>query len=1304
MNVFDEIVQPTVVNKSLHGHFTSAEREEYIVARTNVLSIFRLSRAHKLVLAYEWILSGKILDMQLIPQLGSSLKMLAILSSNSKLSLVKFNQTVESLETVSLHYYNEKFANLSLSKLNVESIMAVDPSFRCILVFNNDVLAILPLHVNKEDLDMEEEENGAITEPKVKRPKIDQGVTSDSIIMPISNLHKTLKHIYDIKWLDNFSKPTLGILYQPILAWCGNEKIMGNTMRFMIISVDIEDEKTTVISQIRDLPNDLHTLVPLTKGYVLIGVNELLYISTSGALQSCIRLNTFATSNINSRIVDKSEMKVFLPPTSIYLHKNLKKHHDLLIVMDENCKMYNIISESEGNLLTKFDCMEIAIANEIFKNCKLPLTICGDLDLESGRVLIGFKSGNAMFLQLKNLKTAFAGKKQHVETIDDEDDEYSALYGESQNSSHTRIVETQEPFDISLLDSLLNIGPLTSFTVGKVSSVEPTIQRLSNPNKNEFSIVATSGVGNGSHLTAVHSTVQPKVEQALKFTSATRIWNIKIKGKDKYLVTTDADREKSDVYQIDRNFEPFRAHDFRKNSKTIDMETMYDDKRILQVTSTGLYLFDTDFKRLARLTIDVEIVHACIIDPYILFTDARGNIKIYQLDSKNRKKFIKFKLPEVLNEIIITSGSIFKSNICNRFLHGLENSSQEQLLFTFVTGDNQVIFFTEKHNDRIFQFNGVDQLKDMLFVSTYQIPDEINPDPSIKQIMLNRLGHRKREEFLTILTFGGEIYQYKKSSKHSGKLFKCKTDAFITGAPNNAYPQGVNKIERVAHHFSNYNGYSVIFITGQVPYIIIKEDNSPCRIFRMTNIPIVTMVRWGKSSVMCVDNLKNARVMTLDLNCYYGNSRVLRKIVVEDVVEEFETLGNIAYHERTGMYVVSYTKFIEYKALSEDGEPLIGYNPEQPNSRGFQSGILLINPLTWNIIDRVDLPENSLVNDIKTMLIQLNSKTRRKREFVVIGSSFAKDEDQPSTGSLLVLDITEVVAEPGKPDTNYKFNEIFQEDIRGSVNTVCEISGRFMIGQSSKAIIRDMQEDNSAVPVAFLDMPVFISDAKSFSNLMIIGDSMQGFTFVGFDAEPYRMIVLGKSTSNFQVMNVEFLVNNGNVNFIVTDRQNNLHVLRYAPDEPNSLSGQRLVHCNTFNLFSTNNFMKLIRKHNEFNAKLLNYIAVGCQSDGSMFRLIPLNESSYRRFYLVEQHILEHEVPLAGFNPKMERLDNEYYHKGHALRPTLDSQVLKKYTQIPIDKRMNIETRVGRHASTELWHDLLDIEYSLRSLTTPQHE
>lgn len=578
--------------------------------------------------------------MQLVPQIGSSLKILVILSKKSKVSLVRFDEINESLETISLHYYHDKFVNLSLSTLDTESVMAVDPLFRCILIHNNDVLAILPLKRLSDDAEIEEEENN--NEQKTKRLKLDQNITSDSVIMPVSNLHKTLKHIYDIKWLENFNKPTLGILFQPVLAWCGNEKLLNNTMRYMILSLDIEDEKTTLISQLKSLPNDLHSIIPLKKGCVLAGVNELLYVNNSGALQSHIRLNCFATANINTRTVDNSEMNVFFPKNSIYLHKNIN-NQDILLLMDENCTMYNVINESEGRLLTKFDCIQIPIVNEIFRNNKLALCICGDISFEKGKVLIGFQSGDAMFLQLKNLKTAFEAKKQMVEMIDD-DDEYIDLYGDSQNNSHSRMVETQEPFDISLLDSLFNIGPLTSLTIGKVASVETTIQRLSNPNQDELSIVATSGIGKGSHLTTIHSTVQPHVEQALKFTSATRVWNLKIKGKDKYLVTTDADRKKSDVYQIDKNFEPFRSPDFRKNSKTIDMETMDDDRRILQVTTGGLYIFDSNFKRLARLTTDVEIVHASIVDPFILFTDARGNIKIYQLDPKNKKKLVKFKL------------------------------------------------------------------------------------------------------------------------------------------------------------------------------------------------------------------------------------------------------------------------------------------------------------------------------------------------------------------------------------------------------------------------------------------------------------------------------------------------------------------------------------------------------------------------------------------------------------------------------------------------------------------------------------
>ena len=210
----------------------------------------------------------------------------------------------------------------------------------------------------------------------------------------------------------------------------------------------------------------------------------------------------------------------------------------------------------------------------------------------------------------------------------------------------------------------------------------------------------------------------------------------------------------------------------RRDATTIHISMFGEGTRIVQVTTNHLYLFDTDFRRLTAIKFDFEVVHVSVMDPYILITVLRGDIKIYELDALQKRKLFRVDLPEILKEMVVTSGVILKSNMCNEYLHGHEDSEEEQLLFTFVTADNQIIFFLREHNDRIFQLCGVDQLKEGLFISTYQLPEEVVPDPSIKQVMINKLGHNNKEEYLTILTFGGEIYQYKKSRTRHSCFFK----------------------------------------------------------------------------------------------------------------------------------------------------------------------------------------------------------------------------------------------------------------------------------------------------------------------------------------------------------------------------------------------------------------------------------------------------------------------------------------------------------------------------------------------------
>ncbi|CAB4254963.1 similar to Saccharomyces cerevisiae YDR301W CFT1 RNA-binding subunit of the mRNA cleavage and polyadenylation factor [Maudiozyma barnettii] len=1369
MNVYDDILDATVVSRSVKGHFTTCEYTELITVRTSIISVYKVEDdGRHLLLTNEFDFRGKIKDIALIPSKESNeegsdgnresslhpmLDYMLISSGVAKLSIVRFDVESNNLETVSLHYYEDKLKETSLVELATDSQLRTDPNGKCSLLFNNDSIAILPFGEDEKLEDDEDVYMGDVgeEEPDKKRRKTQSQntttFTEPSIVISLKKLNKEIQNVADIQFLKNYTKPTIAILYQPRLTWAGSLKISKTPTCVMILTLELRSVNTKtevepiMIAKLQNLPWSWNQIVPTEKGSVIIGVNEIAYIDNTGVLQSVISLNSYSDKSIiKSKIIDNSKLELILNRNSVVTYwssttsnnndgnnQNVDNNNDLLVLMTEQSNLYYIQLEFEGKLLTTFDIIELPIANNIFINNLGPTCISGinnnSSSISAFDMFIGFQSGNSLLVRLNNMKSTIASRSSHTHTVDDDDNIFSEgddndeddededlyaddiLYNKNKEKSREEIVETVEPFDIELLSSLTNIGPLTSVTIGNDSSIEPRIKGLPNPSNGEMSIVATSGNGVGSHLVSIQPSVHPEIQLALKFISITQIWTLKFKNKDKFLITTDSFKSKSDIYEIENNFAQYKEGRLRRDATTVHISMFGNDTRIVQVTTNHLYLYDLDFRRLTTIKFDYEVVHVSVMDNYILITVSRGDIKVYELETRQKKKLFKVNLPEILKEMVITSGLILKSDMCNEFLN-LKDMEEEQLLFTFVTADNQIIFFTKDHNDRIFQLTGVDDLKDCLFVSTYQLPEEVVPDPSIKQAMLNTLGNKNKEIFLTILTFGGEVYQYKKSNRRASRFYKnaCGNKLPIVGAPNNAYAKGVTGIERIMHYIPNYKGYSCIFITGNVPYIILKEDTSVPRLFKFANIPLVSLTPWGKKSVMCVDHIKNARVYTLDdTNIYYGNKLPLKSITINNVLQNFMTFNNIAYHEKSQMFVVSYTKEIEYVPKSENDEIIVGSMDNMPHAKGFQSGVLLINPKTWGVIDQITLGANSLVNDLRSMIIQVDSKTKRNREYIVFGVGQVGSEDLPASGSFHMYDILSIGSEPGQPDATSKFEKFFSEDVRGSVTTVCELSGRFSISQSQKILVRDAQEDNnSVVPVAFFDTPVYVTDSKSFGNFFIVGDSMQGFQFIGFDAEPYRMLSLGRSMSKLETVAVDFLVNNGDLYFAVTDRNNIFHVLKYAPDEPNSLSGQRLVHCSSFNLYSTNTCLKLLPKNEEFiesDHSTVSYQVIGAQVDGSMFKVIPLGEDTYRRLYVIQQQLGEKEIQLGGLNPNMERLANDFYDISNVMRPVLDYNVIKKFASLPIEKRNNLGKKTGRRSDVNLWRDLIDIEFSLRTLS-----
>ena len=384
------------MSHSLTAHFTTSDYEELLVVRTNILSVYRPTRDGKLYLTDEFKLHGLITDIGLIPQKDSPLSCLLLCTGVAKISILKFNSLTNSIDTLSLHYYEGKFKEKSLVELAKTSTLRMDPGNACALLFNNDIIAFLPFHTNKNDEDDDEDDDNIEEEELVhntdqksrttntfyrrKRTKLCDKFTVPSVILTANELYEGANNIIDIQFLKNFTKPTVAILYQPRLVWAGNSKVSKFPTQYVILTLNIQSTEnsarieSTTIAFVKELPWDLHTVVPVSNGAIIVGANELAFLDNTGVLQSTILLNSFAQKDLQkTKIINNSSLEILFREkgtTSIWMPSSRNKKggnnsDETLLLMDLKSNIYYIQMEAEGRLLIKFDIIKLPIVNDL---------------------------------------------------------------------------------------------------------------------------------------------------------------------------------------------------------------------------------------------------------------------------------------------------------------------------------------------------------------------------------------------------------------------------------------------------------------------------------------------------------------------------------------------------------------------------------------------------------------------------------------------------------------------------------------------------------------------------------------------------------------------------------------------------------------------------------------------------------------------------------------------------------------------------------------------------------------------------
>jgi cleavage and polyadenylation specificity factor subunit 1 len=1289
---------------------------------------------YKLFLISEYTLNGKILDIHkfrpnVVPDDGSSerkteskVDYLLVSTETAKISVVKWNPSDHLMSVVSLHYYESVLDSLLMEKLKSSDVShRTDPNGGCCIMFVEDLFVFLPFSKsdgNDDDLDLNDDyDPAAELEKTLKGPEDALKIDSfflDSFILNAKTLHPDLNNIVDVQFLHSYTNPTIAIMYAPeTLSWAGYLPRAKDNLKVIVLSLDLEKKSADIIIEVTDLPYDLEHIIPLQEpinGFLLLGSNEVIHINSLGSAKG-IYVNEYFPKTSEFSLKDQSELDLFLELSQIC---QISEGESLLITKEGS--FYTLIFDEIGG---------VSSLNRIVENEK---STYADVIVSSALHITKISNKNILFVCCEGSDALLVnwsfylrskmdtGSKAGIANDIYDGDEDFWLYEEGDNENNelsTSLINSK----FALSDRLLNIGPLSDFTMG-TSSVEPKSHGLLNPNYRESTIFASCGHGKAGSISSIAPSVKPIINSSLKFSNASKIWTIiNNKGVTEYLVTTDLKSEKTQIFEVEKDYKEVKPKDFKGKSFTIQMGTVMcgDRRRIVQVLVDKVVVYHMAFGQQTSMASEKEINHSVIDQNYIVLMMKSGEIEVLEYDDVN-KSLHKMDLPALLNFQIFTNAWVSRSSLLNHAtpnrkrsaegaISGFKENRSQETLFWLVTADNRLLVFRKDHLEKVFEFKNIHKMPEYLQLTNMDPNYEADVDPILKQCIYTQLGDQTGvKNYMIILTFGGELVIYETFFDPSQQCFRFikSNDLFqipISGAPANSY-SFATKIERNLFKIDNLNGTNVVMVTGAMPFMIYKQYNSCPRMFKFTCIPYLYFAPFSHGNcldgLITIDDRKSCRMVQLDFAYDYSNKLPISKHCIG------ETINKISYHELTNTFVISTLKSEKYKLLDADGEDTIEYNKDlRKPAQNLHGCVKLVSPTAWTVIDALELEENETCITLNCLNLK-NNGTDGNRIVIFVGTGIFQNEDVPTLGAWRLIDLINVVPEPDKPEAKHKMKVLSKEVSRGPVLDACGIDGRFGVIQGQRMLVRMIKNDGSAIPVAFTDTSLYSSKVKAFENFVLVGDSFQSLSVYGFDAEPYRMLSLSKDEHEMNLNECEFIVHNQNLFVIAADEHSVLHVMQYDPYDASSLKGHRLVRKTAFRSNAQTTKMINVSRRTSLYSMVstlpirsdvdLGYEVIGSNIDGSFYKVSPINEYQYRRLYSLQNFIADKEHHWLGLNPKMNATGNLSEDVAVIKRPFIEYKLLTRFSSMSEEKKKLFAMRLGKDALVDIYRDLISLQ------------
>uniref|UniRef100_A0A669D3H9 Cleavage and polyadenylation specificity factor subunit 1 n=1 Tax=Oreochromis niloticus TaxID=8128 RepID=A0A669D3H9_ORENI len=790
-------------------------------------------------------------------------------------------------------------------------------------------------------------------------------------------------------------------------------------------------------------------------------------------------------------------------------------------------------------------------------------------------------------------------------------------------------------YSFEVCDSILNIGPCANASMGEPAFLSEEFQ--SNPEP-DLEVVVCSGYGKNGALSVLQvKSIRPQVVTTFELPGCHDMWTV---------ISSD-DKEEVEKEEEEKKTEPPLEDDAKKHGFLI---LSREDSTMVK-TLRQLHFIPVD--------LGSPIVHCSVADPYVVIMTAEGVVTMFVLKSDSymgKTHRLALQKPQIPSQSRVITLCAYR-DVSGMFT--TENKVSCSIKEDTIRSQSEAETIIHDMS------NTVDDEEEMLY-------GDSNASATPAKEDINR-------SFVAPTTSGSEATSSKAEPTHWCMIIRengvMEVWVLVDSSSGQSATQGEGKKEEVTRQ-------------GEIPLVkevaLVSLGNNHSKPYLLVHVEQELLIyeAFQYDQQQPQNNLK-VRFKKVPHNINFREKK--SKLKKDKKAESSATEESSGVKGRIARF-----RFFE-DISGYSGVFICGPSPHWMlvTSRG----ALRLHPMTidgsiesFSPFHNINCPKGFLYFN------------KQVQELFLSGTCLMQGEEVTCRGRILILDVIEVVPEPGQPLTKNKFKVLYEKEQKGPVTALCHCNG-YLVSAIGQKIFLWVLKDNDLTGMAFIDTQLYIHQMFSIKNFILAADLMKSISLLRYQEESKTLSLVSRDAKPLEVYSIEFMVDNNQLGFLVSDRDKNLYVYMYLPEAKESFGGMRLLRRADFNAGANiNTFWRMpcrgaldasSKKALTWDNKHITWFAT---LDGGIGLLLPMQEKTYRRLLMLQNALTTMLPHHAGLNPKAFRmLHSDRRSLQNPVKNILDGELLNKYLYLSMMERSELAKKIGTTQDIIL-DDLLEID------------